>query len=312
MRNYSDEIDEIRRLDPIDGTRLTDSWSNSDAKRALFLELTAARIHSDAFLEPTTRRRRVSPRVLAVAASLAIAGVGIVVASGIIQRTSTPAFAIRELPNGVIEIENVADIDDASGLEAELREFGIDAEIVTQPASPSLVGQAHAHAPGLNDDTDGAVEGLTFGKDGTRHVFRWRIDPHAFDDKIVITLFVEPQEGEPYLHATEAFASGEVLGGLHCALGTPVRAADVAARLPELGLTAEWFILSGFEGDATGGTVHSEQVAEVPDGEVVSSQPLDPDTVSFEVVPDGVTAPEWHGSPISDIPCTDGQAARWR
>lgn len=312
MRNYSDEIDEIRRLDPVDGTRLTDSWSNSDAKRALFLELTAAKANSEASPDPTTRRRPVSRRVLAVAAGLAIAGVGIVVASGVIQRTSTPAFAVRELPNGVIVIENVADIDDVSGLEAELREFGIDTDIVTEPASPSLVGQAHAHAPGLNDDTDGAVEGLSFGKDGSRRVFRWRIDPNAFDDKIVITLFVEPQEGEAYLAATEAFAPGEVLGGLHCALGTPVRAADVAARLPELGLTAEWFILSGFESDADGGTYHSEQVAEVPDGEVTSGEPLDRDTVRFEVVPDGLAVPEWHESSFSFFPCTEGQGARWR
>ena len=311
MRNYHDQIDEIRRLDPIDGTRLTDSWSDSDAKRALFFELTAAQVSRAAAPDPA-RHRRVSRRVLALAASLAVAGVAIVLVSGVFQRTSTPAFAIRELPNGVIEIENVSDIRDVEGLENELHEFGIDAEVVAIPASPSMVGEAVAYVPGEGDPNP--LPGLSHGRDGEPDVFTYRIDPAIFDGRVVIELYVKALPGEAYRAGQEAFAPGEVLGGLQCALGTPLRAADVAQRLPELGITPRWYVLSDFytESDGSGGGYHSEQVAEVPDGEVVASQPLDRETVSFEVVPDGITMPRWHQSPIADIPCTDEQAARWR
>lgn len=61
MRNYHDEIDEIRRLDPIDGTRLTDSWSDSEAKKTLFQELRAAQASRAATPDPA-RRRPVSRR----------------------------------------------------------------------------------------------------------------------------------------------------------------------------------------------------------------------------------------------------------
>lgn len=309
MRNYSDEIEEVRHLDPMDGTRLADSWSGSDAKMALFQELAAQR-HSTAATPRPTMRRAGPRRALILAASLAVAAVGIVLASGIVERTSSPAFAIRELPNGVIEIENVSDIRDVDGLENELREFGIDAEVVTVPASPSMVGEAFAYVPGEGDPSP--LPGLSHGRDGEPDVFTYRIDPAVFDGRVVIELNVKALSGESYRASQEAFAPGEVLGGLHCALGTPLSAADVAARLPELGLTAQWFILSGFESDADGGTYHSEQVTEVPDGEVVSSQPLDRHRVSFEVLPDGITAPNWHESPIAEIPCTEEQAARWR
>lgn len=309
MRNYSDEIEEIRHLDPIDNTRLADSWSGSDAKAALFQDLAAQRHSTAASPRPTMRRAR-PRRALVLAASLALAAVGIVLASGIVERTSSPAFAIRELPNGVIEIENVSDIRDVEGLENELREFGIEAEVVAIPASPSIVGEAFAYVPGEGDPSP--LPGLSHGRDGEPNVFTYRIDPAVFEGRVVIELNVKALPSEPYQASQEAFAPGEALGGLQCALGTPVRAADVAARLPELGLTARWFILSGFESDADGGTYHSQQVDEVPDGEVVASQPLDRKTISFEVVPDGTTAPRWHEPSFSDLRCSEEQAARWR
>ena len=147
-----------------------------------------------------------------------------------------------------------------------------------------MVGKAEAFAPGLGDRQ---LPGLTFGDDGTPEVFRWRIDPKVFRDQITITLYVEAHEGEAYYNAEEVFEPGEVLGGLQCALGQPLRAADVAARLPEVGVTPVWYVLTDFQSDASGGTSSSEQVDEVPEGEVMSGYALDDHTVTFDVVPDG-------------------------
>ena len=301
--------DEIRHLDPIDGTRLAVLWSGSEEKEVLFERVMTQSVVIAGAPEPAKHRRRVSRRLVALAASLAMIGLAIALVPSIIGRTGSPAFAVRQLPDGVIEIENVADIRDAKGLEAELREFGIDAVIVTETASPSLVGTAQAFAPGLGDRQ---LPGLRFGKDGSPDVFRWRIDPQVFRDQITITLYVEANKGEAYLNAAEVFEPGEVLGGLQCALGEPLRAADVAARLPKLGITPVWYVLTNFQGDSSGGTSHSEQVREVPEGEVSSGFAVNDHSVKFEVIPDGVTALPWQHTPLSDVPCTEEQAARWR
>lgn len=304
-------LDEIRRLDPIDGERLADSWARSQAKGILFEQVMTQSVGSMGAPEPAKHRPRVSRRLVAMAASLTVIGVGIALVPGMIESTSSRAFAVRQLPNGVIEIENVADIRDVKGLEAELREFGIDAEIVTETASPSLVGKAQAFAPGSLGDRP--LPGLSFGKDGSPDVFRWRIDPKLFRDKITIKLYVEAHDGEAYLNGASVFEPGEALGGLQCALGEPLRAADVAAKLSELGITPVWYVLSNFQFDASGGTHYSTQVQEVPKGEIAVGSPVDNHTVRFDVIPDDVTVPsEWQRSKLSDLPCDEEQAARWR
>jgi hypothetical protein len=49
----------------------------------------------------------------------------------------------------------------------------------------------------------------------------------------------------------------------------------------------------------------------VPEGEITSGYALNDHTVRFEVVPDYVTAPQWHEPELSDVPY-DEQATRWR
>ena len=299
----SDQLtNSITRLDPIDGERLISAWSGSDAKRALLQEIDTSDERVIARLPQGGRSRR----ALAVAGVLVVAAVSAVL-TGVVPGTDNRAYAVRELPNGVIEIENVADIRDVRGLEAELREFGVDVEIVTETASPSLVGQAQANALGLGDRR---LPGLEFGEDGTRDVFRWRIDPRVFHDKITITLFVQPREGESYLNSTAVFSPGEVLAGLHCALGEPVRAADVAERLPSLGITPIWTVHYPTDDPSIG---RFERVDEVPTGEVLSGHAIDESTVEFDVVEDEVALPKSMREPmLSDAPCTKEQAARWR
>lgn len=139
MRNYHDEIDEIRRLDPIDGTRLTDSWSDSDAKRVLFQEITARQanpVPQDAFeglgrspeaqetltailqsapekqpvSAPTARsvRPRIAPRLqvgFAAAAALLLVAVGTVI---LVPGGATTAEAkVREAAAALGETESL-------------------------------------------------------------------------------------------------------------------------------------------------------------------------------------------------------------
>lgn len=307
MRNADYENDDIRRLDPIDGERLAASWPKSEAKRALFhmLNVTQANTATHALASPP----RSSRRVPTLAAGLAVAGVAIVLVTGVFQGTTTPAFAIRELPNGVIEIENVADLHDPGALEAELRDFGVNVEISTYPVSPSMVGTAVAGVDGVGD---GPVSGLSFGQDGTSEVFRWRIDPKLFRDEIKIQLYVEAHEGEDYYFTEEVFEPGEILGGLQCALAEPLRAGDVAARLPQLGITPVWMVTTQVRpGDPH--VSREEQVEAVPEGEVMSGEALNDSTVQFHIVPDGVTLPGFYYRPhLSDVPCSPEQAAPWQ
>lgn len=303
MRNH---LDDIQVLDPIDGAGLDASWSTSEAKVRMFEAINDA---ASSRAVPRPSARRPVRRSLALAAALAAAGVAVVVVTGSIQRSGTPAFAVRPLPGGVIEIENVTDLEDAEGLEAELREFGVDAEIVTRAVSPTLVGMARATTDDLGERP---LPGLTFGADGTPGVFTWRIDPHTFEGRITIELYVDGDAGEGYYLSEEVFEPGEVLGGLHCALGRPLQAGDVASRLPELGLTGQWIVLTGFGSGEPGATSSSEEVATVPDGEIVSGYAVDDRTVTFEVLPAGLDAPRWFERRLSDVPCTQEQAARWR
>jgi len=302
---HDDEFRDIRTIDPIEGDRLAEEWASSGAKHALFQAITM----SDA--PPLRKLHRRSPkRLAALAATLAVAATALAVA-GLLPGADTPAYAVRQLENGVIQIENVADLHDPSGLEKELREFGVDVQIVPRPVSPSMVGQARATTDALGEDEP--VEGLTFGgNDGTKGVFTWMIDPRVFRDRITIELYVQADQGEGYDVSEEVFEPGEVLGGLQCALGEPLQAADVASRLSSLGLTAQWEVLTAFETDSDGGTYTTQPSAEVPNGQIISGYAVDGHTVRFEVLPDGQAPPDWLKPRLSDIPCSKEQAARWK
>ena len=302
-------IDDLARIDPIDGDRLAASWSNSEAKQALLEEITTMPV--DTFQPATEPTRATGPgpqraprRRLRLAAGVAIAAVALVLVQGVLTNGNR-AFAVRQLPNGVIEVDASPQFRDGDALAAELREFGIDVEITTVPSSPSMVGEVEVFAPGGGDYIP---EGLSFGADGTPDVFNLRIDPNLFTERLTLRLYVAAREGERYQFATSVFQPGEVLAGLHCALGEPLRAEDLPPYLADLGLTPVWTTISSTD-DA--GITNSEQVQEVPNGQVVIGFAQDSTTVEFEVLLDGVTLPDGYMSSYSDVACTPEQAAAW-
>lgn len=300
MRSHKDSMDDVSRLDPIDGERLTASWSDSRAKQALFEEVTSMSVDT---LAPVHQSSPVKtrPRKFGLAAAVAAAvAIFVVVAQGVLF-SSSPAYAIRPLPNGVLEISVLPELRDGDALAAELRSFGIDVEIVTLPSSPSLVGDVEIFR-------DGIPAGLTFGADGTSDVFQWQIDPNEFTGRLTVELHVAAEGDEPYSLAAEVFEPGEALGGLHCALGQPLMAADVAPYLVDLGLEAVWYEVTPTSDPSI---TNETEVAVVPSGEVLYGAARDANTVWFRVRPEGVTLTDYTAY-LSDVPCTPQQADAWR
>jgi len=247
-------------------------------------------------------------RRLELAAVVALVAVALVVASSV-WRGGTSAYAIRQLPNGKIEVDWSANSfrPNADAIAADLRDFGIDVQITTRPASPSAVGVVSESFP-MNEDADGPPPGLEYEKDGST----WLIDPKVFDRPLTLIVNVTAVPGERYMYANSVFMPGEVLAGLQCALGEPLRATDVAARLSDLGLTPDWIVIDPASVTADGYEEH--HVSEVPDGVIYDGYAIDDATVQLEVVPRGlslsdvVPAPD----PPSRAPCTPELEAAWK
>lgn len=247
-------------------------------------------------------------RLAVIAAALTVAAVAMTMIPSLFSG-GTRAYAIKQLPNGVIVVDWSADSfsPDADAIAADLRQYGVDVQITTIPASPSMVGQVTATFPN-EGSTAGPPPGLTIGNEGTPEAFTWTIDPLVFHGPVTLEVAVPPEDGQPYVVRGEVFEPGEVLGGLQCALGTPPRAADVAARLPDLGLTGEWNIID--PASVTPDGYRETRVDHVPDGVILWGYAVDARTVEFTVAPDGTPLDEF--PPAVDVPCTPGQATRWR
>lgn len=309
MRHHSDPIDDLGRLDPIDGARLAATWSDSDAKQALLKEITTMPVHTP---KPVTAAAagRTPRRTLKLAAGFALAAAVLVVAQGILFN-GAPAFAVRELPNGVIEIDGSAQFRDGAALAAELREFGIEVEIITVVSSPSAVGTVTVWdqpGGGAEITEDYKPEGISYGADGSGDAFNITIDPSVFTDQITIQIQVQADEGERYVIAEEVFEPGEVVGGLHCALGEPLRVETLIPYLSDLGIDPIWSVASPTDDPFS---LYEEEVGYVPEGQVLWGYAQDASTVRFTVVPDGVTLSENYPARLSDMPCTPEQAAAW-
>ncbi len=305
MRRQSKVGDDIRRLDPIDGDRLAAAWSECDAKQALFEEITTM----PAATVPTTRTVtvRAPRRRLRLAAGLAIAAAGLVLMQGLLF-DGTPAYAVRQLPNGVLEVNVTPGFRDGDALAAELRDYGVDVQITTIVASPSLVGHVDVFGP---PDASYPIPGLSSGPDGTPEVFTWTIDPAVFTERLTIEVSVAAAPGEQYQSASEVFSPGEALAGLQCALGEPLRPEDVLPYLDDLGITPIWITIAATNDPSI---TQETEVAGVPSGEIMWGYMRDASTVQLTVLPDGVTLSEASGvsSRLSDVPCTPAAADAWQ
>lgn len=291
----------LSRIDPVDGGPPNSTWQNSQASVDL-LESTLRKASEHAATTKGFGRR--IRWISGAAAALVVA-----VVIGVAPWGSSSAYAIRQLPDGVIVIDWQADLRDGDDMAKDLRSFGIDVDVVASPATPSLVG--HVLSTTLPGREPGPVEGITWGEDGSADVFTWRIDPNVFTGPLRIELGVAAKPGEAYSTAEEVFEPGEVLGGLHCALGEPVRAEQLVPYLKKLGLTARWDVISVIPGRSD--AYSEDTVDDVPDGQVLWGYAVDSGKVRFSIVPDGVDLSGIDGLEprLSDVPCTPEQAGGW-
>lgn len=288
----------LTRVDPVDGEHVSETWNDSP---------TAATLLSATLREPvvaSSKGRRTARWTSGVAAAVVAA-----VVIGIAPWGSSPAYAIRQLPDGVIVIDWNPDLRNGDEIAKDLRSFGIDVDVVAAPATPSLVG--HVVSTALPGQDAGPVDGITWGDDGANDVFTWRIDPNVFTGPLRIELGVEARRGESYAVAGEVFEPGEVLGGLHCALGEPLRADQLVPYLTKLKLTAQWDVIAAIPGRTD--AFQEDRVDEVPDGQILWGYAVDSGTVRFSVRPDGVYLSGIDGLEprLSDVPCTPEQAQGW-
>ncbi len=310
MARRHDPIDDLRGHDPIDGDRLAASWDGSDAKQALFQEITTMDVDT---LPPALAREPAPPRrrrSLAFAGGLAAVAIGLAVVPGLLPDTGGAAYAVRELPDGVLVVDTSRgsmDVGDGHSLAAELREHGIDVEISTRVASPSAVGDIEVFGPPWED---GPPAGISWGADGSPDVFTMRIDPEHFTDAITIVLNVAAEAGEAYTLTTSPFEPGEELDGLHCALGHPLRASVLAAALEELDVSATWETITP---TADPDVTQSYPSAQVPDGEVVGSRAVRAGAIEVTVLEDAVELAQIHWPDVfaDGAPCTPERVAGW-
>lgn len=311
MRKSDEVIDALSRLDPIDGERVAAAWSASDDRSVLFEEITTMPTAIDATDRhvrpadvPATTRRPPRPRVRRLVGAVALAAVAILGVQTFVLDPA-PAFTVVEGPDGVIQVRVLPEFRDGEALARSLRDHGVQAEVRTVVSSPSMVGTVELFG---DPEAAGPPPGLTFGAETPDDVFDWTIDPAVFTGSLTVVVHVAARNGEEYASAQEVFEPGEVLAGLHCADGLPLRATSVARRLDDLGLTGVWSVVTPTDDPSV---TDSVVVDEVPDGEILSGFPVDERTVRFEVVLDGVDSSamaRW----ISDVPCTPAQAAPWK
>jgi hypothetical protein len=309
----------VSSIDPVDADQLATQWSGSAASAALFEEITTMSTQTvptaTAQSSPAPRRpapangrryRRLPRAAFAVAAAI----VAFVIGLGLLPGPDA-AYAIVEQADGRITVNVLAQFRDADALAADLRRHGIDAKVSTATASPSMVGQVELGTEvELGAGDGGPVPGIEPGADGSAGVFDWTIDPSRFSGVLRILVFVEPDAGEPYTTAQEVFEPGERLAGLHCALGEPLRSADVARFLGRAGVTAEWTVVTPTDDPSL---LTNTVVEAVPDGVVLSGYPVDASSVRFDVALDAdlaALAPLYN--PLSDVPCQPGDGDAWR
>ncbi|MCU0264459.1 MAG: hypothetical protein MUF09_12495, partial [Candidatus Nanopelagicales bacterium] len=241
-RTPHDLLDALTALDPVDADGLAAGWARSRTAPALLADLTS-QTTDDSFAADPARRPRRWARTAVVAAAAASVALGLIVIG--LPGSTNRAYGFRQLDDGRIVIDWRADRNRGRELVEDLRDYGLDVEIVAEvPASPSMVGVVQPQ----NLNTDDAnprwwPPGVTLGgPDGSPKPFTWTIDPAVFDTTIPVHLYVATPPGEDYQVAGSVFEPGEPLAESRCGLPQPLPPAEAAALAGAAGLTVTWTV----------------------------------------------------------------------
>jgi hypothetical protein len=171
------------------------------------------------------RRRRTTAAVAAAACVLAAVAV-----VGALGATSDPAAAGVDVvvADGVATVRLV-DVEYRPGyIEQEIREVGLDVDIVAVPVGPSNVGR-------FVGDTGDAPELTRVDADGPS--FAGFALPVDWPGSLELQVGRPAEHGEPYAYASDAYATGEPLS---CQGMYGRTAEDAVALLDDLGLEASF------------------------------------------------------------------------
>lgn len=264
-------------------------------RQALFNRVTRSSIDTTPPTEPLPGRR-VRPRVLATAGLAVVVFAMLAFISGSLPQTSSSAYAAREFPSGLVQVVWDGELD-GERLAATLLEYGVDADVETQPTSPSIVGKVVGLGPHEKQGTAAFA--------WSEHESSFTLDPSVFQGKFFILVNRAPRAGEQYAAAADVFAPGEVLDGIQCvAPGEPLRAHDVARHLDRLDQKVLWNVLNSSD--------RSTVTRGVPSGEVLWGHARDADTIHITVRPEGEASHADRSHPLEGRDCTPERAAPWR
>lgn len=265
-----------------------------------------AAVESNLTLTPKQRARRFVP--LAGAAVLAVAVAVTIGPSIVAPGHSAKAYGVRQAPDGWVYVSWEKDFDDAGALEAELRSYGIDIRVSTVPGSPSTVGRAY----GADLPDQGEAPGFRWIKDPKAEGADFAIDPEVFTRPIDLTVAVRAAHGTSYVIAEEAFEPGEPLAGLQCAIGEPMTADALQPYAERADITFTWDVVRVIDRDRSGGTLESDHEASPDGGLVLAAFATDSEHVRVTVLAAGERNLDDNEPRLSDAPCTESDAARWR
>ncbi len=314
----------LAAADPIDGDAVMAAWDRSAVAAQQLEEIIAMPTLTRPIpTQPTTaaprrlsevtrpRHRRTWVRTGGLVGATAALGAALAILPGT-ATTGSRAFAVRPLEGGVVVIDVFSDFRDGDALAADLRQYGIDVRIATQPVSPSLVGTVVSQSTGSGDA--GTHPGVSYDVgDSAPGVFTLSIDPAVFRGPLRLDVGVAAAPGEAYVTRNEVFDDGEVLGGLPCLIGETFSPDELAPYVERLGLTTLWDVVTDVAPDPTGATWTSVAMATPPVGQVTSAYATDDRTVQVTVLPSTLSehAALFAGW-ISTDGCTAEAAARWQ
>ena len=286
-RNPPDLFDALAALDPVDADGLAADWGRSRTAAELWVDLTSLPADESLAVVPARRPRRWA-RAAVVASAAASVALGLIVIG--LPGSTNRAYGFRQLDDGRIVIDWRADRNRGRELVEDLRDYGLDVEIVAEvPASPSMVGVVQPQS--LNTDDANPrwwPPGVTLGgPDGSPRVFTWTIDPAVFDTTIPVHLYVATPPGADYQVAGSVFEPGEPLADARCDLSQPLPPAEAAALAAEAGLTVTWTVETPTAYQPDGFTGQFRPSPTMPEGTVVGDQQINDHTVDFKVRPPG-------------------------
>lgn len=284
-------------------------------EQRLLLELRG--VVADGGLSPAATRSSTRPRswgagpwrwavLVPVAAALVVAVVAGPALVGPPARGSS-AYAVQILPDGRIHVRVAADFDEGRRLERELRDAGVDVDVISVTSHPRLVGTIEFPQHQL------AKEGLEAGKG------EFWIDPLRFTGTVEVLINVAAEPGEEWRQAPSVFHPDEPLGGLPCALPGPLGTATLERYARDAGITTfVWWVT---EGDPKARSRNVTRSGARPEGEVEHAELVAPGKLRVGVRPAAVVDRFGHaGRPSMNLnvhespepACTPELAARWQ